>query len=71
MPSKIPSHAPWWSKKWGRDKICPILQGRMRPHGKRSIQTECGHRFFEDAFLAWIGQGNDTCPLCRAKILFE
>ena len=59
---------PWWSKKWGRDKICGIRQARLRPYRiethpetgekirvKNDIMTlNCGHRFYQKEWLQWI-----------------
>lgn len=57
---------PWWSSKWGRDKICPITHVRLRP-GNKVKTLRCGHSFLKKAIDDWI-KNNNTCPLCRQKI---
>lgn len=66
---------PFWSKKWGKDKICPITQSRLRP-GKNKygipyiIELGCGHKFYRMALLKWSSiQQVPKCPVCRKEIL--
>ena len=64
-----------WSKKWGKESICPITQSRMRPGKDKNgtsyvIQISCGHRFYRKALIAWyMGSFYEPrCPLCSYKI---
>lgn len=64
---------PWWSKKWGKDKICPITYTRVRP-GKNTNNTKyttilpCKHYFCTSSLIEWIGNSYEsTCPVCRTK----
>lgn len=54
---------PWWSKKYGKDKICAITHTRLRP--KNSIYLRCGHGFVVNALYNMIKTGSTKCPLCR------
>lgn len=66
---------PHWSKKWGRDKICPITHTRLRPgKNKRGvkyvIELVCGHMFYRSAVLNYIRScENPVCPMCRHRIV--
>ena len=71
---KTTNKKPFWSNKWGSDKICPITYTRLRP-GKSSsgtpyiIKLSCGHRFCRNALLQWlVTSRNYSCPVCRNKI---
>ena len=64
-----------WNKKWGRDKICPITQTRLRPGSNKDgdshvITIKCGHRFYRKAILNW-NKISDKCPVCRNEIKIE
>ena len=64
-----------WSKNWGRDKICPITQTRLRPGSDRNgnkyvIKISCGHRFYRNALNKWLKYANN-CPVCRKEIKIE
>lgn len=66
------SKKPWWSKKWGKDKICPITHTRLRPgvskEGyKYTTILDCNHRFNTKAIGKWL-INNNNCPLCRQEI---
>jgi len=41
--------------------------------GERIISLNCCdttvHTFHEDCILKWFKQGNNTCPLCRVKVI--
>lgn len=65
----------WWTKKWGKDKVCPITQTRVRP-GKNIIgvyhtsRLPCDHYFCTYPLLNWMEKGQSfesTCPMCRSK----
>ena len=63
---------PWWSKKWGKDKICPITQTRLRPGKSKkgvpyTITLKCNHSFNAKAIAIWF-INNDTCPICRKTL---
>jgi len=61
----------FWSKKWGREHICPITQGRLRPGKDRNgkpyvVELECSHRFYRSALIEWyITSKSLACPVCR------
>jgi len=69
------SSGPWWSNKWGKDKICGISHTRLR-QGKNAngvyhtTELKCGHRFNTNSLLEWMkvynNQTRTTCPMCRA-----
>lgn len=67
--------SPKWSERWGKDKICPITQSRLRPGSSRdgipyTIQLSCNHRFYRKALIHWmLTQKTATCPLCREPII--
>lgn len=64
----------FWTKKWGKDKICNITFSRIRP-GKNingipyCIKLNCNHSFYTSALLEWCNNQNynntNTCPVCR------
>jgi len=62
----------WWSKKYGRDKVCSISTKRLR-QGKtidgrsKIVYLPCGHGFYRKELLIWT-ELNPTCPLCRQNI---
>ncbi len=63
----------WWDKKWGKEQLCPITGGRLRPgkakNGKRYVfELSCGHRFYRAQLVKWFEVGN-TCPVCRRKVI--
>lgn len=58
---------PWWSKKWGRDKICPITHVRLRP-GNKVKKLRCGHFFLKKAIDDWL-KSNNSCPMCRESVI--
>ena len=68
------SKKPWWSKKWGSDKLCCITYNRLRP-GKNSngiyytTILKCKHGFCTKSLLEWIKvcPGKPTCPVCRTE----
>jgi hypothetical protein len=71
---------PYWSKKWGKDKICGITHSRLRPgKNKRgisyTIKLNCNHSFYRSVLLEWvksfINKGDPTCPLCRVPFKFK
>jgi hypothetical protein len=35
---------------------------------KDAAKLPCGHYFHSACIIAWIDQGKETCPLCKAKI---
>lgn len=66
---------PWWNKKYGKDSICAITQGRLRP-GKNTdglsycIFLPCKHGFYRSAILNLIVLNDNEipkCPLCRKE----
>ncbi len=65
---------PFWSARWGKDKICPITYSRLRPGRSRdgipyTIELQCTHRFCRKALLNWVLTNDQpTCPLCRQCI---
>ena len=72
---KTTNKKPFWSDRWGADKICPITYTRLRPGRNRlgipySIKLQCGHRFVRSALIEWIKKcPEQTCPVCRKRIL--
>ena len=73
------SSRPWWSKKWGADKICGITHTRLRP-GKnkkgiyRTTRLSCKHAFCTYPLLKWIKicpSSVPTCPVCRRPFGLE
>ena len=64
---------PWWSKKWGCEKICGITHTRLRPgKNKKGIfhttTLSCGHSFCTYPLLSWVnvcGIESTSCPICR------
>jgi coenzyme F420-reducing hydrogenase beta subunit len=62
----------WWSKKWGKDKVCGITHTRLRP-GKSiddvsyTITLNCNHTFYRKPLEKWLTKKN-TCPTCRTFI---
>ena len=72
---------PNWSKKWGREFLCPIAQKRLRPGKDKNnltyvITTSCNHRFYRKALLEWYKtklENNQipTCPICRTHLNLE
>ena len=62
---------PWWSYKYGKDKICAITKTRLRPGKDRkgnsySIFLKCGHGFSRSALEKFISIAEKaSCPLCR------
>lgn len=72
---------PNWSKKWGRDFVCPITQKRLRPGKDKNsftyvITTSCKHRFYRKALLEWYKTSFEnnqipTCPICRKELTLE
>jgi hypothetical protein len=64
----------WWSKKWGKNKICGITHTRLRQGYDKSgfpyvIYLECNHGFYSKALYEWACL-NDTCPICRKSFNF-
>lgn len=64
-----------WENKWGRDKICPITQTRLRPGKDKNgvsyvITLKCQHRFYRKALNKWWLNSSKICPICRADIKF-
>ena len=63
----------FWSKKWGKDKLCGITLSRLRPGKnklgyKHSIYLSCNHGFYRKPLIKWIIEcdiKNPTCPTCR------
>ncbi len=63
----------FWSKKWGKEKICNITFSRLRPGKSKSglpycITLECSHSFYTNALLECINNCKSdvvTCPVCR------
>lgn len=35
---------------------------------KQAAKLPCGHTFHTACIIAWIDQGKDKCPLCKATI---
>ena len=72
---------PKWSKKWGRNFLCPITQKRLRPGKNKNnityvITTSCNHRFYRKALLEWCktcleNNKYPNCPCCRKHINLE
>ena len=65
---------PWYLKKWGKNKICGITQGRLRPGKDRFgipyvTRLDCKHSFYTHALLEWSCK-NPTCPMCRKPFNF-
>jgi hypothetical protein len=69
---------PFWSNKFGSNKLCAITRTRLRP-GRNCkgipycIRLKCGHGFYREVILQWITtmkKNNQIplCPLCRLKI---
>ena len=62
---------PWWSKKYGRDKICGITMSRLRPGKNKygysyTLTLDCNHSFYRSALINWVIHTNiPTCPICR------
>ena len=68
------SHIPWWKEKWGKDVVCCICQGRLRPPYEKSKPTKvvelpkCSHRLHISCYSLLVEKStsNDLrCPLCR------
>jgi hypothetical protein len=58
-----------WSKKWGKEHICPLTQTRLRSGKNKDgipycIQTICKHRFYTKPLMEWLAK-QSTCPVCR------
>ena len=70
---KIKMTTPWWTKKYGKGKICAITNMRLRPGKNKynqpySIFLGCKHGFYRSALMSWVLTKPDispTCPLCR------
>lgn len=64
----------WYFKKWGKNKICGITQGRLR-HGKDKFgipyvtTLDCKHSFYTKALFEWACK-KSTCPMCRKSFNF-
>ena len=66
---------PFWNKKWGKDKICPISHTRLRPGKNKdglsyTIMLKCKHMYYRQALKNWYlsnNQNNNNCPICRTK----
>ena len=66
----------FWSKKWGKDKICNITFSRLRPGKNKNgipycITLKCNHSFYTNALFEWIKNCKDdkaTCPVCRKDV---
>ena len=74
----IKRRKPFWNKKWGKNNICPISQGRLRPGINEEgisyvIEIPCGHRFYRKPLVAWYMKScyESRCPVCRYKIKSE
>lgn len=71
---------PFWNRKWGKDKICGISQGRLRPGKSKDglpyvITLSCEHSFYRQALKIWGSQSFKknlvpVCPLCRVPFNF-
>jgi hypothetical protein len=69
---------PNWSKKWGKNHMCPISNCRLRQGNDINgysyvIKTKCSHRFYRKSLLEWANNclskdKNITCPMCRKNI---
>jgi hypothetical protein len=68
---------PWWSNKWGKDKICSITYTRLRPgKNKKGIyyttRLKCNHLFCTYPLLEWVKKCPNedlTCPVCRSPFI--
>lgn len=64
---------PWWSRKYGKDKICGISLVRLRPGKNKEgfpyiVTLPCEHSFYRKALIEWIKKCNEpTCPICRTS----
>jgi len=66
---------PWWSKKWGKDKICGITHARLRPGTNKNgthhtTVLKCQHGFYTNPLLEWVKNcptDIPTCPVCRIE----
>jgi hypothetical protein len=72
-------NSPWWSKRWGKDKLCGISHIRLRP-GKNKYGTpyvvslKCSHSFYTNPLCMWIKNclpDDPTCPLCRKSFVLK
>lgn len=65
----------WWEIKYGKNSRCAITHTRLRP-GKNwrgeshAVFLKCGHGFCRSALTYWM-RLNNSCPLCRQKIIFK
>ena len=69
------NNKPFWSKKWGKNKICGITLSRLRPGKYKNgisyvTKLPCNHMFWFKAIEQWLNTGENTCPLCRQEIKF-
>ncbi len=67
---------PWWSKKYGKDKVCAITHTRLRSGVNSqglpySIFLRCGHGFVRTALINMVKNGSSKCPLCRKNFNIE
>ena len=47
---------------------CAICQDDFVPDGREVTMLGC-HTFCSNCIGKWLGEYNDTCPICRKKIL--
>lgn len=69
----------WWSKRWGKDKLCGITHTRLRQGTdccglSYVVYLKCGHGFYRTPICNWVyncrkNYKEPTCPICRKKIL--
>lgn len=65
----------FWTKKWGKDKICNITLSRIRSGKNKNglpycTTLECGHSFYTNPLLEWVKnckENESTCPVCRRR----
>lgn len=70
---------PWWSKKYGKDKVCGISFTRLRQGKNKNgmsyvITLPCSHSFYRYNIVKWtifsISQ-TSSCPICRTSYDLE
>jgi hypothetical protein len=68
----------WWNKKWGKEEICCICQGRLRPAYKNPKSKNnfpkvvslpnCTHRLHFTCYDKLAKKIDKLqCPMCRAE----
>jgi RING-H2 zinc finger protein RHA1 len=51
------------------DPVCVVCMNHMEASDEVRELCNCSHVFHVECLDLWIGQGQETCPLCRSKLL--